>query len=338
MAASTPTWWRRRGAAALALLPLSALFYGLSAIRRLCYRSGLCRSQGAPVPVVVVGNIAVGGSGKTPVVVWLVDALRSAGRSPGIVSRGYGRKDETVRVVGAEDPPELVGDEPRLLSQLTGAPVVVGAKRPAAIEQLLQSSPQVDVIISDDGLQHLAMARDAQVVVLDEQVLGNRLLLPAGPLREPVSRLASATLLLVHGDVSAGLAADLPGVPTETMVLVGERFECVADRTMHRTAADFPLKRVHAVAGIGRPARFFDQLRRMGFDVIEHPFPDHHDYVPSDLAFDLDAPILITEKDAVKCAAFAPADTWVFPVRAQIPRTALQPIIDALDRHGRQTA
>jgi len=317
---------------------VSGVFGLVSALRRTCYRLGICRTYTAPVPVVVVGNIAVGGSGKTPVVVWLVEALKARGWSPGIVSRGYGRQDDAVRLVMPDDPPERVGDEPRLLAHLTGVPIAVGARRPAAIRALLGAHPEVDVVISDDGMQHLAMARAAQVVVLDEQVLGNRYLLPAGPLRESLSRLEDATVLILHGDVSSRLRAALPNVPTEPMVLEGSGFEALLDRSVRRSVADFAGRRVHAVAGIGRPGRFFDQLRRLGLDVVPHPFPDHHDYMPADFAFGDDEPILMTEKDAVKCEAFAPADTWVFPVRARISEAALQPILDSLDRHGRQVA
>ena len=338
MAATRPAFWQRRTGTALLLWPLSVLFGAATAGRRLCYRIGLCRTQPSPVPVIVVGNIAVGGSGKTPVVVWLVEALRAQGWSPGIVSRGYGRTDDRIRLVQASDTPEFVGDEPQLLSQLTHAPVVVGANRPEAIRQLVASCREVNVVISDDGMQHLPMERVAEVVVLDEQVLGNRWLLPAGPLRETVSRLAAASVLIVHGPVSDALARMLPPVPTARMTLEGAEFRAIADPSVARSAADFSGRRVHAVAGIGRPERFFDQLRSLGLEVVPHPFPDHHRFAPEDLVFADAAPILMTEKDAVKCAAFAPADTWVFPVRARISEAALQPILDSLDRHGRQAA
>ena len=338
MAAKRPAFWQQRSGWALLLWPVSLIFLVLSSLRRVCYRQGVLKSRRAAVPVVVVGNIAVGGSGKTPVVVWLASALEARGWSPGIVSRGYGRKDDAIRIVASGDTPASVGDEPRLLAQLTGVPVVVGADRPEAIRHLLAACPAVDVVISDDGLQHLAMARDAQVVVLDEQVLGNGWLLPAGPLREPITRLGEASVLVVHGSVSDKLMARLPDVPQVSMTLDGTHFEAISNRAERRCAADFSGCRVHAVAGIGRPERFFDQLRAMGLDVVPHPFPDHHDYVPADLAFEPGEPILLTEKDAVKCAAFAPADTWVFPVRARISEAALQPILDSLDRHGRQAA
>ncbi len=291
-----------------------------------------------PVPVIVVGNIAVGGSGKTPVVAWLVERLQARGYRPGVVSRGYGRHEAETRVVTVNDSADKVGDEPLLLARLTGCPVAVGQDRPAAVAQLIASHPEVDVVISDDGLQHLALRRDVEVVVVDEHVLGNRWLLPAGPLREPVNRLQRADLVLLHGAVSARLERALTAVPTAPMGLTGERFESIADRDVCRSAADFSGQRVHAVAGIGRPARFFEQLRAMGLDVVPHPFADHHAFTPADIAFAAGEPILLTEKDAVKCAAFAPPDTWVFPVRADIPEAALQPVLEKLKPHGRQAA
>jgi tetraacyldisaccharide 4'-kinase len=338
MAGAAPTFWQGRGWRAALLLPLSGLFFLISSLRRLAYRQGWLASRRAPVPVVVVGNIAVGGSGKTPVVAWLARQLRDQGFEPGVVSRGYGRGDEAVRLVAPDDRAEQVGDEPLLLARLTGCPVAVGRDRPAAVDALLAAAPGVDVILCDDGLQHLALGRTVEVVVVDEAVLGNRWLLPAGPLREPVGRLRSVDLVLLHGPVSAALSARLAGVPSAPMRLTGELFESLADRHVRRTATDFAGGRVHAVAGIGRPQRFFDQLRALGLEVVPHPFPDHHAFTAADLAFAPGEPILLTDKDAVKCAPFAPADTWVFPVSADIPEAALQPILEKLKPHGRQAA
>jgi len=338
MAAATPSFWQARGWRAALLLPLSLLFLLLSSVRRLAYRFGLAKTHRMPVPVVVVGNIAVGGSGKTPVVAWLAQQLRARGFTPGVVSRGYGRAGEAPRLVALTDDAVEVGDEPLLLARLTGAPVVVGRDRPAAVALLLAQRPDVDVILSDDGLQHLALARDLDVVVVDEKILGNCWLLPAGPLREPVSRLRQADLVLLHGPVSDGLRRTLGAVATAPMRLVGEDFESLHD-PQRRCASDaFLGKRVHAVAGIGRPERFFEQLRAMGLDVVPHPFPDHHPFTASDFAFPADEPILLTAKDAVKCAPFAPDDTWVFPVSADIPEAALQPLLEKLKPHGRQAA
>lgn len=338
MTGTAPRFWHQRGWRAIALLPLSAVFALLSRLRRLAYRLGIKRAAVLPVPVVVVGNIAVGGSGKTPVVAWLAEHLARAGYQPGIISRGYGRRDDGARCVEDGDSATEVGDEPLLLARLTGRPVAVGRDRPAAARCLLRAHPEVDLLISDDGLQHLALARAAELVVIDEQVLGNRWLLPAGPLREAIGRVRSADVVLIHGGVSSALRGALTGITCAPMTLAGDRFERLADRSERRAAADFGAAPVHAIAGIGRPQRFFDQLARLGLNVVPHPFPDHHLFSAGDLVVVPGEARIITEKDAVKCAQFAPPDTWVFPVRAQIPEAALQPILEKLNRHGRQAA
>ncbi|TVT78169.1 MAG: tetraacyldisaccharide 4'-kinase [Denitromonas halophila] len=338
MTATAPALWQRRGWRALLLLPVSLVFAALSGARRLAYRLGVLSSQTAPVPVIVVGNVAVGGSGKTPVVIWLAEQLMAQGYRPGIISRGYGGQRTDARCVEASSRPDEVGDEPLLMARRTGCPVAVGRDRPAAARALCEGHPEVDVIISDDGLQHYALARTAEIVVIDERVLGNGWLLPAGPLREGIGRAGQADLVLTHGPVSPGLATRLSGVECAAMTLVGERFERIEQATQTAVAADFAGQTVHAVAGIGRPQRFFDQLTEMGLTVIAHPFPDHHAFTPADLAFGEGEATILTEKDAVKCAAFAPANTWVFPVRASIPDAALQPILEKLSRHGRQAA
>ena len=338
MPATAPRFWFDRGWRAWLLLPFSALFMILSALRRFAYARGWRACHTVGVPVIVVGNIAVGGSGKTPAVVWLAAQLAEAGFTPGIISRGYGRRDDAVRCVDAAASAVEVGDEPRLLASLTGCPVAVGRDRPAAAACLLRAHPAVDVILSDDGLQHLALARAVEVVVVDEQVLGNRWRLPAGPLREGLGRLRRADLVLTHGEISPALHAALAGVATAPMRLRGAHFERLADRSERRSAADFGDTKIHAIAGIGRPQRFFDQLRAMGLDIVPHAFPDHHAFSAADLAFAPGAARIMTEKDAVKCADFAPPDTWVFPVRADIPAAALQPVLEKLSRHGRQTA
>ena len=338
MAAATPSFWQARGWRAALLLPFSFLFLLLSSVRRLAYRLGLLKTHRMPVPVVIIGNIAVGGSGKTPVVAWLAQRLRARGFTPGVVSRGYGRAEDAPKLVTPCDSAAEVGDEPLLLAQLTGGPVVVGRDRPDAVTHLLARCADVDVILSDDGLQHLALGRDVEVLVVDEQVLGNRWLLPAGPLRESVSRLRHADLVLLHGTVSDGLRQGLGAAVTAPMRLAGDHFECLHDPAKRLPPEAFIGKPVHAVAGIGRPERFFAQLRTMGLDVVPHPFPDHHPFTVGDFAFPPGEPILLTAKDAVKCAPFAPEDCWVFPVSADIPEAALRPILEKLDSHGRQAA
>lgn len=314
------------------LQPLSLLFRSVAASRRALYRAGTLRSERLPVPVIVVGNIAVGGSGKTPVVAWLVDVLRAAGFRPGIVSRGYGGTVESVSVVPSDGEAAVFGDEPVLLARLTGCPLAVGRDRPAAGRALLAAHPEINVLVSDDGLQHYALQRDIEIIVVDAQVMGNGWRLPAGPLREGVKRLAEADLVIAHGELPPSLRAAAGDVPVANMRLLGEMLERI-DGSERRPLAAFSGQRVHAVAGIGRPQRFFEQLAEAGLQVIPHAFPDHHAYVASDLAFTDAAPKILTAKDAVKCAAFAPADTWVLPVRASIDATASQRIVEKLT-HG----
>jgi tetraacyldisaccharide 4'-kinase len=333
MSARSPAHWNRRGGAALLLLPLSLIFMLLAAVRRAMYRAGVLRVERLPVPVIVVGNIAVGGSGKTPVVAWLAEGLRAAGFRPGIVSRGYGGSVESVAVLPAEGADAVrFGDEPVLLGRLTGCPLAVGRDRPAAARALLAVHPEVDVLLSDDGLQHYALARDIEVIVVDEQVMGNRWRLPAGPLREGVGRLAQADLVIAHGELSAAVRAAAGRAPVAQMQLQGEVLERL-DGSERRPLASFTGQRVHAVAGIGRPQRFFDQLAAAGLEVVPHAFPDHHAYVAEDLMFEEAAPKVLTAKDAVKCAAFAPPDTWVLPVVASIDAAASQCIVEKLT-HG----
>lgn len=332
-----PALWQSRSAFAMALLPLAALFWCVVGVRRTLFRWGWLRSVRLPVPVIVVGNIAVGGSGKTPVVQWLVEALRTAGYQPGIVSRGYGGTSTNVRLVSADSDPVACGDEPVLLARSCVCPVAVGVDRPAAAEALLQAFPQCDVLISDDGLQHYRLHRDVEVVVVDPVTLGNRWLMPAGPLREGLSRLARADLLLAHGEVDAQTVAAARDVPIKRMRLRAEPVYRIESPDDSVALTSFAGRRVHAIAGIGRPERFFAQLAAAGAEVVPHPFPDHHKFVASDLTFAADGPKIMTAKDAVKCLDFAPADTWVLPVSARIEPGAIEQILEILT-HGREAA
>ena len=292
----------------------------------------MLRPQRVGVPVVVVGNIAVGGSGKTPVVAWLVEALREAGFSPGIVSRGHGGDARDIALVPPDGDAARYGDEPVLLARLTQCPVAVGRDRPAAARALLAAHPACDVIVSDDGLQHYRLARDLEVIVVDEVQLGNRWRLPAGPLREGLSRLAEADMVIAHGALSPAVRASVGDVPCHAMRLEGDLLMSI-DGASSRPLAAFAGQRVHAVAGIGRPERFFQQLAAAGLEVVPHAFPDHHPFVASDLAFAPGEPKILTAKDAVKCAAFAPPATWILPVRASIDAAASQRIVEKLS-HG----
>ena len=302
--------WYRRDLVSFLLWPVSLVFGGLSTIRRMGFRVKNLITKRLPVPVIIVGNILIGGTGKTPMVVWLVQRLRDEGFNPGIVSRGYGGEADTYPLeVNAVTRPALAGDEPVLMARRTGAPLIVDPDRPRAARTLLSLHPKVDVIISDDGLQHYALQRDIEIVMIDaRRGLGNGFLIPAGPLREPRSRLKTVDFVVTNGPsaeaeyrmgLSAGELKPVRG-GTEVMPMDGFRYQ-----------------KVHAVAGIGYPDRFFDTLRAHGIEVIEHPFPDHHAYSVQDLQFSDDLPVIMTEKDAVKCGSIAPAQSWFLPVSAE---------------------
>lgn len=298
---AAPPWWT---------LPLAAAYGGISRLRRRLYRAGWLRVHRLPVPVVVVGNIVAGGAGKTPLVIALVEGLRERGFHPGVVSRGYGGSGQGPRLLDARPDPAVCGDEPALIRLRTGVPVAVAADRPAAAALL--HAEGVDVVIADDGLQHYALARDVEVCVVDGQRrLGNGRLLPAGPLREPPARLREVDFVVCNG-----------GRPLDgevAMELVPGDAAAVGDPSRRQAVDTWKGQRVHAVAGIGNPARFFESLRQAGIEAVEQPFPDHHRLVAADLAFGDRLPVLMTEKDAVKCRAFAQPDWWYIPVGAELP-------------------
>lgn len=299
-------------------LPIAALYGGVVRARRGLYRHGVLRAQRVPVPVVVVGNIVAGGAGKTPLTLALVQALRERGWRPGVVSRGYGSQARTATLLDAHPDPALVGDEPALIRLRTGAPVAIGAKRVEAARLLLAQG--INVIVADDGLQHYALARDVEICVVDGvRRLGNGRLLPAGPLREPESRLRSVDFVVCNGGEPRG------GEVSMALALAG--VVAVDGSSRHQILAAFADRRVHAVAGIGNPRRFFEALRGRGVDVVEHPFPDHHCYVAADFNFGDELPVLMTEKDAVKCRAFAKPDWWSVPVSAQLPESFFDAVV-----------
>ena len=312
-------WYQRRVAPVLwLLLPLSWLFRLLVALRQRLYRCGWLPSFRLPVAVIVVGNLTVGGSGKTPLVLWLAARLQEHGWRPGIISRGYGGKaEEDVLDVTNDSSAELVGDEPLLLARRSGVPVVVGRNRVAAGNALLHAHPECNVLISDDGLQHYRLKRSAELVVFDGRRVGNGQLLPAGPLREPVSRLAGVTAVIWNG-VGAAEGEAAPGVPDFSMRLVADGFHSLNNRGRTCRVDDLRGKALHAIAGIGDPARFFAQLTALGLEFVAHPFPDHHAYRQEDFAFANSGVLLMTEKDAVKCAGLALPEAWVLPVEARV--------------------
>ncbi len=304
----------------LLLLPISLLFYLLSASRRLFYRLGIFHSVKIPVPVIIVGNITVGGSGKTPLTLWLAQQLIAHGHRPGIISRGFGGSSATPQEVFLDSSPDNMGDEPVLMAQRKLCPVWVGRDRPATAQALLQAHPQCNVIISDDGLQHYRLQRDVEIAVVDGvRRFGNGLLLPAGPLRELPSRLRQVDAVVTNGGEA--------GSNEFAMQLNGVQFYNLRNPARTATAANFQGQRVHAVAGIGHPERFFAHLQQLGLSPQTHPFPDHHRYCAADLAFGDDNAILMTEKDAVKCLSFAPGNCWVLRVDAQLDTALIQLIL-----------
>jgi tetraacyldisaccharide 4'-kinase len=304
-----PPWWTR---------PLAALYGGVTAVRRGMYRRGWLRSERLPVPVIVVGNIVAGGAGKTPLTIALVQALRERGRVPGVVSRGYGGGAHAPMLLDAQPDPAMVGDEPALIRMRTGAPVAIGAKRAEAARLLL--SEGVDVVIADDGLQHYALARDIEICVVDGvRRFGNGRLLPAGPLREPESRLRDVDFVVCNG-------GDAHANEVSMRLVLADAVALDAPATVRPLAA-FSGQRVHAVAGIGHPSRFFEALRAFGIEVIERAFPDHHGYAADDLRFGDGLPVLMTEKDAVKCRGFAGKAWWTVPVSAELPGVFIDDLV-----------
>jgi len=297
------------------LLPLSWLFGALAALRRWLYARGWRASYRSRLPVLVVGNLTVGGAGKTPLVLALIEALRERGWQPGVISRGHGGSARRACLLPAEPDPELHGDEPSLIRVRSGAEVAVGRRR-ADAARLLESVDGIDLLIADDGLQHYALARDLEVLVIDgRRRFGNGALLPAGPLREPVSRALRAGFRVVNG--GSAEAGEWP------MTLRPAGFWRLADA---HTVEVRP-QAVHAVAGIGDPRRFFDTLHGLGFRPQAHTFPDHHRYAPEELVFDDDLPVLMTEKDAVKCRRFAREGWFALRVEADLP----QALVDQID-------
>ena len=300
--------WHRPAALAWLLWPASLGFACVAFCRRLLFKARILKSRHPGIPVIVVGNITVGGSGKTPLVLWIAEFLKSKGFSPGIISRGYGgRATEPVAATIASEAAE-VGDEPIVLSRRSGCPVWVGADRVAVAQALRAQHKEVDVLILDDGLQHYAMRRDLEIAVVDSRGFGNGHSLPAGPLREGPSRLESVDAVVTNG---------FSREKSFSMQLVGETLHRIADARDRRPASAFAGQSVHAVAGIGNPNRFFLHLRSLGIRALPHPFPDHHPFTPQDLAFGDALPVVMTEKDAVKLRRAAQPDWWVLPVTAR---------------------
>lgn len=332
--------WQRNSPWQLVLGPVSWVFRLLVVMRRLAYEIGIFKRIKVRVPVIVVGNISVGGTGKTPLVIALVEFLSSRGFKPGVVSRGYMPKTVQgasapgiMRVYPDFDSAQVVPDEPAMMAIRLHCPLFAGEDRPAAAQALLQLHREVDVLICDDGLQHYALRRDIEIAVVDAaRRFGNRALLPAGPLRESVARLAGVDAVVVNG----GDAGDFQfGPPAFAMRLGNERFiRLLGEETV--AAADFVERvsgrKIDVVAGIGHPARFFEHLGRLGLSASLHAFPDHHAFTSEDLAFPDAEVILMTEKDAVKCRVFADQRMWFMRIDALLPDAFGQHLLSLLGK------
>ncbi|MGV8934943.1 MAG: tetraacyldisaccharide 4'-kinase [Gallionellaceae bacterium] len=312
--------WYRTTPLHLLLLPLSLLFFCLSATRRFFYRSGIFSSIKLPVPVVIVGNITVGGSGKTPLTLWLAEQLLAYGWHPGIISRGFGGSGSKAQQVFYNSDPAAVGDEPVLMAQRKLCPIWVGRDRPATALALLSAYPECDVILSDDGLQHYRLQRDVELVVVDGQRrFGNGFLLPAGPLREGLARLKEVDAVIINGGEAK------PG--EFAMQLEGIHFYNLLNPQIIVTADNFKDQSVSAIAGIGHPQRFFQHLQKLGLSPHVRAYPDHHRYSAVDLAYNGANALLMTEKDAVKCTGFADEKCWVLRVEAHLDATLIPLIL-----------
>lgn len=327
------------------LLPLHALFVWLSGKRRQRFLAETAQGKTPPlpVPVIVVGNITVGGAGKTPLTLWLAQALKARGYRPGIISRGYGRRTDgaaaEVLAVTPETSPEVCGDEPLLLARRSACPVWVARQRYAAGQALLAAHPEVNVLLCDDGLQHYALPRVAEIAVFDARGIGNGWRLPLGPLREPLARLAHVDAVVFNG-AAPGAAFPLPaGKPAFAMQLQPGAFYALHNPAQACTAADLLAtgKPLFALAGIGHPQRFFDTLAALGLDCTCRAFPDHHAYTAADLTFADGGILLLTEKDAVKCGALIPgqatASIWVLPVDAAVPQALVDTLLEKIRGH-----
>jgi len=319
--------WLSRGLAAWLLWPISLVFGVIIAIRRWLFKEGVFEQTRLPVPVIVVGNIYVGGTGKTPLVIWLSRHLRDQGFVPGVILRGYGGDASRVVEINAQMSPDDIGDEPLLILQRAGVPLVVGRNRVSAARALLNVHPEVNVIISDDGLQHYALGRDIEILLFDERGIGNGWLLPAGPLREPVTRRFDFRIL--NGLESVG-------ENSFSMQLVGQHAEQLINRAQTKALKELPENlSIAAAAGIGNPERFFTMLKQLGVNVKEQiALPDHFDYATNPFDSVKADIILITEKDAVKCSRRnGLADDprlWVVPVEAAIAGPFSEHLVEKL--------
>lgn len=305
--------WYTKHPLGLLLLPLSWFYTLIIVLRRLCYQSGLIAVNQVNAPVIIVGNISVGGTGKTPLVIWLVKYFKSKGYKPGIVSRGYGGKfSGKTQQVRPDSDPFLVGDEPVLIAKRTACPVAIAVQRRRAAEELIEHY-DCDLIICDDGMQHYSLDRDIEIAVVDGQHrFGNKHCLPAGPLREPVSRLKTVDFV-----VSKYIA----GRHEYKMEYRYGDLISLTNSARMMSVASLSAQSVHVIAGIGNPDRYYSYLRNQKLNLIMHEFSDHHPFAAEDIKFNDDLPVVMTEKDAVKCAAYATERHWYLPITATLPES-----------------
>lgn len=326
-------WFQKQWAAYtfwhILLIPLSWLFGIIVFLRKYFYKNGWLKSYRLNVPVIVVGNINVGGTGKTPLVIWLVEQMQLAGYKPGVVSRGYGgNAQQVIEVLSGSNPIEA-GDEAVLIATRTNCPVFVSADRVSAGQRLLVTYPECNVIISDDGLQHYRMQRNVEIVVYDNvKGFGNGALLPAGPLRESIARLKTVDAVISNGADNRDGAKKFN--PIE-MQLVAADFYNLVDVQKRSSAQGFSQQKILAVAGIGNPQRFFDQLGAMGLQFESRAYADHYIFQANDFEHIIADVILMTEKDAVKCRAFAQSNFWVLPVSAVVNNALMSVVLNKLN-------
>lgn len=316
-------FWNKRTFLSYLLWPFSILFLMIARIRAFLYQQGYLKAYKAPVPVIIIGNITVGGTGKTPLLICLAEHLSKVGYKVGIVSRGYKSKINTYPwLVTEADTAEQVGDEPLLIHRKTGLPVCIDPQRTRAVKFLLDHYP-LHIILSDDGLQHYALTRDVEIAVQSAQnPWGNGFLLPAGPLREPVSRLKKVDYLINNGNLDS---------ENLSMRIVLDKVYALQDKTRELDLKQFAHKRVHAVAGIAKPEKFFNFLKEYQLDIIEHAFSDHYAFKENELVFDDSLPIFITEKDAVKCQAFKHSNIWVVAIKTELPELFIKSFLQKVE-------
>jgi tetraacyldisaccharide 4'-kinase len=326
--------WYEELPGASVLQPLSWLYGAAMSARRAGYRQGWLRSEAVGRPVIVVGNLTVGGTGKTPLTIWLAQQLRQRGLEVGLVSRGYGRQQSGLRAVTSDSSWQDVGDEPLILQRRTGCMTLVAGDRVAAAKELVGRG--AEVILADDGLQHLRMRRDCEIIVVDgTRGFGNGRVLPAGPLRESALRARTIDAMVVNGGVVGepirGVPPELAAAAIRMQLLPGEARRMAGSGDAEPLEA-FRGRPVHAVAGIGNPRRFFADLRTHGLEVIEHPFSDHHALTAAELDFGDGLAVLMTEKDAVKCRDVAGSRLWYVPVEAAFSEADSRRLLEVVTR------